>query len=300
MLTIAAFTSGASLLEMGVTFLIDQLKWSRKKAISVLFVIITLLGIFSAISIAGWENIPWIKKAFDFCFSADNVKGSFFDVLDYVTVTFDTFDALNATGRGYAALTAASQTYQAMDFVLLELMDSEISFVTLGAGELVVSLDNRFTSMVSETLMVLRDAAYNVDELVIDGVLGSAGPVGWAIGLYRDLSNLVSGIGELSQISIAMVAAGEAGRASAVCLDETLLRKRDTVCVTTSLTLDQMLLCGIIRTSGEKQVLEFTESRGWLTQLFNRQSYQDLKDATIARMDTVNKTLAYYSLPSIP
>ena len=85
MLTIAAFTSGASLLEMGVTFLIDQLKWSRKKAIAILFVIITLLGVLSAISIAGWENIPWVKKAFDFCFGANNIKGSFFDVLDYVT-----------------------------------------------------------------------------------------------------------------------------------------------------------------------------------------------------------------------
>ena len=85
MLTIAAFTSGASLLEMGVTFLMDQLKWSRKKAIAVLFVIISLLGVLSAISVAGWENLPWLKKAFDFCFSPDHVKGSFFDVLDYIT-----------------------------------------------------------------------------------------------------------------------------------------------------------------------------------------------------------------------
>ena len=85
MLTIAAFTSGASLLEMGVTFLIDELKWSRRKAISILFIIISLLGIFSAISVTGWENIPWVKKAFDFCFGAANVKGNFFDLLDYIT-----------------------------------------------------------------------------------------------------------------------------------------------------------------------------------------------------------------------
>lgn len=85
MLSIAALTSGASLLEMGVTFLIDQLKISRKKAVSYLFSIIFVLGIFSAISISGWENIPWMKKAFDFCFSPEHVKGSFFDLLDYTT-----------------------------------------------------------------------------------------------------------------------------------------------------------------------------------------------------------------------
>lgn len=85
MLTIAAFTSGASLLEMGVTFMIDQLKVSRKVAISILFVIISLLGILSAISVTGWENLPWVKSALDFCFGANHVKGNFFDVLDYIT-----------------------------------------------------------------------------------------------------------------------------------------------------------------------------------------------------------------------
>ena len=85
MLSIAALTSGASLLEMGVTFLIDQLKWSRQKTILVLFFVISALGVFSAVSIGGWEYIPWVKKGFDFCFSPDHVKGSFFDVLDYVT-----------------------------------------------------------------------------------------------------------------------------------------------------------------------------------------------------------------------
>jgi NSS family neurotransmitter:Na+ symporter len=85
MLSIAALTSGASLLEMGVTFLIDQLNWSRQKTILVLFFVISALGVFSAVSIGGWEYIPWVKKGFDFCFSPDHVKGSFFDVLDYVT-----------------------------------------------------------------------------------------------------------------------------------------------------------------------------------------------------------------------
>jgi len=71
LLFIAAFTSAISLLEVVVTYGIDQLKLSRSKSAVVMGVAITLLGIPSALSVGG--HIPQIAGK------------DFLDVADFIT-----------------------------------------------------------------------------------------------------------------------------------------------------------------------------------------------------------------------
>jgi NSS family neurotransmitter:Na+ symporter len=68
LLFIAALTSAISLLEVVVTYAIDQLKWSRAKAAIVMATAIALLGIPSALSVGG--HIPQIAGK-DFLDAAD-------------------------------------------------------------------------------------------------------------------------------------------------------------------------------------------------------------------------------------
>lgn len=68
LLFIAALTSAISLLEVVVTYAIDQLKWSRAKASIVMATAIALLGIPSALSVGG--HIPQIAGK-DFLDAAD-------------------------------------------------------------------------------------------------------------------------------------------------------------------------------------------------------------------------------------
>lgn len=84
MLSIAAITSGMSLLEISVAFLTDQFKISRLKALIGSAVVITLLGVGSALSVANWKNIQWIKDGLDKIFGSQYVSGSFFDMLDTI------------------------------------------------------------------------------------------------------------------------------------------------------------------------------------------------------------------------
>ena len=68
LLFIAALTSAISLLEVVVTYAIDQLKWNRAKAAIVMGTAIALLGIPSALSVGG--HIPQIAGK-DFLDAAD-------------------------------------------------------------------------------------------------------------------------------------------------------------------------------------------------------------------------------------
>ena len=68
LLFIAALTSAISLLEVVVTYAIDQLKWSRAKAAIIMGTAIALLGIPSALSVGG--HIPQIAGK-DFLDAAD-------------------------------------------------------------------------------------------------------------------------------------------------------------------------------------------------------------------------------------
>ena len=73
LLFIAALTSAISLLEVVVTYAIDQLKWSRSKAAIVMGTAIALLGIPSALSVGG--HIPQIAGK-DFLDAADFITNN--------------------------------------------------------------------------------------------------------------------------------------------------------------------------------------------------------------------------------
>ena len=84
MLTIAAITSGMSLLEIAVAFLKDQFNISRIKALIGSAIVITLLGAGSAWSVVNWNKLAWMKKGLDYIFGEKYVSGSFFDMLDTI------------------------------------------------------------------------------------------------------------------------------------------------------------------------------------------------------------------------
>lgn len=87
MLTIAALTSAAALLESGVTFLIDQFHMNRKVAIVLCFAAIGGLGCLSCVSVGDWNGIPGVHKMLSAIFLPENIAlcGSWFDLLDKVT-----------------------------------------------------------------------------------------------------------------------------------------------------------------------------------------------------------------------
>lgn len=84
MLSIAAITSGMSLLEISVAFLCDQFKISRIKALLGSALVITIFAVGSALSIANWDKLAWVKNALDKVFGAQYIPGSFFDMLDTI------------------------------------------------------------------------------------------------------------------------------------------------------------------------------------------------------------------------
>ncbi|QSH41932.1 sodium-dependent transporter [Lentisphaerota bacterium ZTH] len=80
LLSIAAITSGISLLEMLVAFLSDELKWKRNKAVWISFTAVTTLGLLSAVSVSSWGRIEWLHQALVKAFHIE--RGSFFDMMD--------------------------------------------------------------------------------------------------------------------------------------------------------------------------------------------------------------------------
>lgn len=71
----AAVTSAIALLEVSVSFCIDTLKWSRKRAVLILGAVIFLLGILSALSFGVLGNVMILNySVFDFiCMLTDNI-----------------------------------------------------------------------------------------------------------------------------------------------------------------------------------------------------------------------------------
>lgn len=84
-LTIAALTSGISLLEVAIAFLMDQFKMKRKVAIAISSLTVAVLGILSSLSVANWNNLVGFKAKLDKIFGAEYIGGSFFDVLDKIS-----------------------------------------------------------------------------------------------------------------------------------------------------------------------------------------------------------------------
>ena len=80
LLFIAALTSGVSLLEVTVAYLVDERKWSRHKAVLLCSTGIILTGILSAVSITNWEHIEWLHS---WLVKAFNVESkNFFNMID--------------------------------------------------------------------------------------------------------------------------------------------------------------------------------------------------------------------------
>jgi NSS family neurotransmitter:Na+ symporter len=85
MLTIAALTSAASLLECGVTYMVDTWKMNRKLAIAILYILLTSLGYLSCVSIADWSNLELLHTGLVSCFGSHLIPGNWFDLLDKLT-----------------------------------------------------------------------------------------------------------------------------------------------------------------------------------------------------------------------
>ena len=85
MLIIAALTSAASLLECGVTYMVDRWNMNRKLAILILYIALTTLGYLSCVSIADWSKLELLYTGLVSCFGAHLIPGNWFDLLDKLT-----------------------------------------------------------------------------------------------------------------------------------------------------------------------------------------------------------------------
>ncbi len=85
---VAAVTSAAALLECIVSCLIDQAKFSRKKAVVLTYLVVGGLGILPAMSVTNWENLPKLHKLLIRIFGKDYIPGNWFDLLDFMTTYF--------------------------------------------------------------------------------------------------------------------------------------------------------------------------------------------------------------------
>ncbi len=84
MLTIAALTSAAALMECGVSPLIDQFHMRRTTATTIIFTAVGALSLLSVISTGDWSQAEWLRRCVCACFG-DSLRGSWFDLLDYIT-----------------------------------------------------------------------------------------------------------------------------------------------------------------------------------------------------------------------
>ena len=60
----------------------DQLKWRRRTAAGVSFIVISVLSLLSVFGAANWENILWAKDAIIKLMGESHLCGSFFDQMD--------------------------------------------------------------------------------------------------------------------------------------------------------------------------------------------------------------------------
>jgi len=62
LLCVAAVTSGVSLLEVAVSYFVDERNWSRHKAVLLCSTGIIIAALFSAVSIGNWSHIEWLHR----------------------------------------------------------------------------------------------------------------------------------------------------------------------------------------------------------------------------------------------
>ncbi len=82
LMSIAALTSGISLLECGTSTLMQHCKMNRRVAVVALTVAVSLLALFSAWGAASWDSFPWLKSGFEHVLGF--AKDSFLNELDYI------------------------------------------------------------------------------------------------------------------------------------------------------------------------------------------------------------------------
>lgn len=80
LLFVAALTSGISILEVVVSYFIDELKFPRHTAVIFSGIVIAVLGSLCAVSVTDWNNLDGLHKLLVWVF--DIKKDNFFDVLD--------------------------------------------------------------------------------------------------------------------------------------------------------------------------------------------------------------------------
>ena len=71
LLTIAAVTSGISILEVSVAYLVDELKYSRKKATLTMGILVYLAAIPCALSFNVWSDVTLLGTGLTFFDAAD-------------------------------------------------------------------------------------------------------------------------------------------------------------------------------------------------------------------------------------
>lgn len=86
LLFIAALTSGISMLEVCVSFLIDELKMKRHHAVLLTTSVIAFFGVLCTLSVGTWERFPLSQMVITWLFgSAD---GGFFDLADNISSNY--------------------------------------------------------------------------------------------------------------------------------------------------------------------------------------------------------------------
>ncbi|MBQ9788695.1 MAG: sodium-dependent transporter [Lentisphaeria bacterium] len=81
-LTIAALTSGMSLLEIPISYFMDQFNMKRIKAICVSMALVVALGVFASLSAVNWQYLQGLYHALVKMFGEAHVSSSFFNLLD--------------------------------------------------------------------------------------------------------------------------------------------------------------------------------------------------------------------------
>ena len=80
LLGIAALTSAVSLLEVAVSYFVDERNWNRHKSVLFCTAGIIIAGLLAAVSIANWKNIEWLHH---WLVTAFNVQsGNFLNTMD--------------------------------------------------------------------------------------------------------------------------------------------------------------------------------------------------------------------------
>ena len=86
LLTIAALTSGISLLEVTVCCLVDHFHFKRRSATVLAAAVISAIGVLCSISFDDWSRLPALQRAITFLFGG--AKGSMFDMADKLSSSY--------------------------------------------------------------------------------------------------------------------------------------------------------------------------------------------------------------------